>query len=383
MSDISPPSTESVVPAALPVPAANVPAPSASSSWLGWIIVGAAIVSAGSIWTAWNTQQRVKSIEQELFRRQQDNAGQVAEARVLAKQAQDVSRETAARAALLETRLNEVALQRTQVEDLIKSLSQSRDENMVVDIDATLRVAIQQSALTGSVDPLMNALQSADDRIARSKQPRLTPIRRALAKDIDRLRSTRVADLSNLLIRLDEAIRLVDEVPLLNQAPTSSNPILVDGSTTGSSRKAAQANDAASAVTSGTSVTQTGHRVVGWAKATLEDIWAQTKGLVRVTRINRPEGMLISPDQTFFLKENLKLRLLNARLALLSRQSATAINDIQIAQAALNRYFDTSSRKSQLLMSMLKEVSSQSPQTVIPRPDDTLAAIAAIAGTSR
>ncbi|MDE2077336.1 MAG: uroporphyrinogen-III C-methyltransferase [Burkholderiales bacterium] len=350
---------------------------------MGWIIVGAAIVSAGSIWTAWNTQQRVKSIEQELFRRQQDNAGQVAEARVLAKQAQDVSRETAARAALLETRLNEVALQRTQVEDLIKSLSQSRDENMVVDIDATLRVAIQQSALTGSVDPLMNALQSADDRIARSKQPRLTPIRRALAKDIDRLRSTRVADLSNLLIRLDEAIRLVDEVPLLNQAPTSSNPILVDGGTPGSSRKAAQANDTASAAISGTSVTQTGHRVVGWAKATLDDIWAQTKGLVRVTRINRPEGMLISPDQTFFLKENLKLRLLNARLALLSRQSATAINDIQIAQAALNRYFDTSSRKSQLLMSMLKEVSSQSPQTVIPRPDDTLAAIAAIAGTSR
>lgn len=348
------------------------------------MIVGAAIVSAGSILTAWNTQQRVKSIEQELFRRQQDNAGQIAEARVLAKQAQDVSRETAARAALLETRLNEVALQRSQVEDLIKSLSQSRDENMVVDIDATLRVAIQQSALTGSVDPLMNALQSADDRIARSKQPRLTPIRRALAKDIDRLRSTRVADLSNLLIRLDEAIRLVDEVPLLNQAPTASNTVLGDSGTTASTHKKTEANDAASAAASSSeSVTQTGHRVVGWAKATLDDIWAQTKGLVRVTRINRPEGMLISPDQTFFLRENLKLRLLNARLALLSRQGATAINDIQIAQAALNRYFDTSSRKSQLLMSMLKEVSSQSPQTVIPRPDDTLAAIAAIAGTSR
>jgi uroporphyrin-3 C-methyltransferase len=90
--------------------------------------------------------------------------------------------------------------------------------------------------------------------------------------------------------------------------------------------------------------------------------------------------MLISPEQGFFLRENLKLRLLNARLALLSRQTTTAVNDLHTVQQALPRYFDTESRKTQLLQSMLAEVIGQGQQTLVPRPDDTLAALAAVSG---
>lgn len=281
---------------------------------------------------------------------------------------------------MLETRLTEVALQRTQVEDLIKSLSQSRDENLVVDIDSTLRVAIQQSALTGSADPLMNALQSADDRIARAKQPRLNPIRRAVAKDLDRLRSTRVADLGALTIRLDEAIRLVDEAPLLNQAPgTPRSATPLSGTPNGTGALPPTQTEAKAEPTPSDWKQQSW----AWVHRTFTSVWAETKALVRVTRISRPEGMLISPDQSFFLRENIKLRLLNARLALLSRQTASAVADIETAQSALSRYFDTDSRKTQLLQSTLKDISSQSPQTLIPRPDDTLAALAAVSGSSR
>lgn len=351
-----------------------------SPGWHLWAAVILSVACAGAAWTAWNAQQRIKSLEQELIKRQQDSQGLSTEARVLAKQAQEQSREAAARTTLLETRLAEVALQRTQVEDLIKSLSQSRDENMVVDIDSTLRVAIQQSALTGSADPLMSALQSADDRIARAKQPRLAPIRRAIAKDLDRVRSTRVADLSSLAIKLDEAIRLVDEVPMLNQAPSPATPVpAVNGN-----KPSGKAVKEVAPTVPETDSKPTGmaHTVMTWLEDTAHSIWTETKALVRITRIARPEGMLISPDQSFFLRENLKLRLLNARLALLSRQTASATADIQMAQAALDRYFDTQSRKTQLLQNTLKDVSGQSPQTLIPRPDDTLAALAAIAGNS-
>ena len=353
-----------------------------SPGWHRWAAVVLSIVCASAAWTAWNAQQRVKSLEQELIKRQQDSQGLSTEARVLAKQAQEQSREAAARTTLLETRLAEVALQRSQVEDLIKSLSQSRDENMVVDIDATLRVAIQQSALTGSADPLMNALQSADDRIARSKQPRLAPIRRAIAKDLDRVRSTRVADLTSLTIKLDEAIRLVDEAPMLNQAPSPANPLASSQSNKPATGKTVK-DVAPPAAESSTVDAGLAHEVVTWIENTAHSIWTETKALVRITRIARPEGMLLSPDQSFFLRENLKLRLLNARLALLSRQTASATADIKLAQAALDRYFDLQSRKTQLLQNTLKEVSGQSPQTLIPRPDDTLAALAAISGNSR
>ena len=87
--------------------------------------------------------------------------------------------------------------------------------------------------------------------------------------------------------------------------------------------------------------------------------------------------MLLAPEQAFFLRENLKLRLLNARLALLSRQFDTAQSDLQSAQASLDRYFDRSSRRTALASELVKQVAVQARQVVLPRPDDTLAALTA------
>ena len=74
----------------------------------------------------------------------------------------------------------------------MQSLARSRDENLVADIEAALRVALQQSALTGSAEPLVAALQQADERLARSNQPRLERVRRAIARDLDRVQAASV-----------------------------------------------------------------------------------------------------------------------------------------------------------------------------------------------
>lgn len=362
------------------------------ANWVRWAVLILSVATAGSGWMAWSTQKKVQALEQELVRRQQDSQGQATEARVLARQAQEASREASARTTLLETRIAEVALQRSQVEDLIKTLSLSRDENLVADIEAGLRVASQQATLTGSAEPLITAMQSADDRLARARQPRLDNIRRALAKDLDRVRATRVADTASLTIRLDEAARLVDEVPLLNQpevvmapaakaeaaAPKPNGVAATNAKPAGKGKTAA--SQAASATPAADNTPGWGSHMLDWTKGAAQTFWNETRGLIRLTRINRPEGMLISPDQGFFLRENIKLRLLNARLALLSRQNAVALADLQNIQATVPRYFDMQSRKTQLLQSMLHDVAAQSQQTTVPRPDDTLAALAAVSG---
>jgi len=355
------------------------------ADWVRWAVLILSVAAAGAGWMAWNTQQRVDTLQKELVRRQSESQGQSTEARILAKQAQDMSREAAARTTLLETRLAEVALQRTQVEELIKTLSLSRDENLVADIEAGLRVATQQATLTGSAEPLIAALQSADERLARAHQPRLDNIRRAVAKDLDRVRATRIADLSSLTIRLDEAARLVDEVPLLNQPEMVMAPAqTVETSKAPATKvagkgKATAAAQAASTASDPSPATWGGH-VLDWTKGAAQTVWNETRGLIRLTRINRPEGMLVSPDQAFFLRENIKLRLLNARLALLSRQTPVAQADLQNILTTVPRYFDMASRKTQLLQSMLNDVSTQSQQTAMPRPDDSLAALAAVSG---
>ena len=337
----------------------------------------AAVLSVVAITLALLGQQRIKSLEQELVRRQQDSQGQAIEAHALAKQAQDLARAADAKVAMLEARVAETALQRTQLEDLIQQLSRSRDENVLADLDAAVRVAVQQSAITGNAEPLSAALRQADERLSRINQPRLERVRRALARDLDRVRAVSVTDIASLTIKLDEAVRTVDELPLLSQPERRA------GAAVAAARPGAAATPAAaaSAPIPPATVSADPATWLPWAQAVWSGagsrVWTEARSLVRVTRIDRPEAMLMAPDQAWFLRENLKLRLLNARLALLSRQYETVQSDLREVQATLERYFDTSARRVALTTELVRQVGGQARQLSLPRPDETLAALAA------
>ena len=365
----TPAPTPAASPPAEPVAGAAVPVGPAGVALPGrWLALGAAVLAAlaaAAVVLAWNAQQRVKTLETELVKRQQASDTQATEARTLARQAELVAREAGGKMALLEARVAETAMQRTQIEELIQSLARSRDENVLADVDAAIRVALQQSAITGSAEPLVLTLKQADERLARFNQPRLERVRRALAQDLERTRAAGVTDITVLTIRLDDVIRVVDDLPVLSQAERRA---------VGTAPVAVPPADAASAPG-------------GWAPAwtrTLGErwgvlaayLWSEVRSLVRVTRIDTPEAILVSPEQSFFLRENLKLRLLNARLALLSRQFDTAQADLRDAQAALDRYFDRSNRRVVAATEGVRQVMAQARLVSVPRPDATLAALA-------
>jgi uroporphyrin-III C-methyltransferase len=337
--------------------------------WLGAAVL--VLVSLTSLAVAWKAQSRVHEIEQELVRRQQDSQTIATEARTLARQAQDSARDAAAKAALLDARVAEVALQRGQLEELIQSLSRSRDENVLVDIEAALRVAQQQSSITGSAEPLVATLKQADERLARYSEPRLEGVRRAIHRDLERVRATGVADLASLSIRLDEAVRLVDDLPLLAVAePRKANAREAANARANAPKPPPpQANFEADPRTWWPALQQ---RFAALGDAA----WDEVRSLVRVTRIEQPEAMLLAPEQMFFVRENLKLRLLNARLALLSRQFDTAQADLQSARTTIERYFDRNARKVGVEIELLRQVAGQARQVSLPRPDETLAALA-------
>ena len=339
----------------------------------GWLLAGLALVSLGALGLAWNTQQRLKAAEQEIVRRQQDVGSQSAEARLMARQAEATTRETAAKVALLEARVAETSLQRNQLEELMQSLSRSRDENVLSDVDAAVRLALQQSAITGSSEPLLAALRQADERLARYPQPRMDRVRRAVLQDLDRVKAAAAVDVQTLAIRVDEAVRLVDDLPLL--AAIDRKGMQRDSAARGPLTQASAPGTAASGVGFGPQWLDARFRGM------LAQVWAEVRDLVRVTRVDDPEAALLAPEQAFFLRENLKLRLLNARLALLSRQFDTAQADLRESQVMLDRYFDKGSRRVDLAREQLRQVAQQARQVTVPRPDATLAALAtAVAG---
>ena len=371
------------------VPPAAVASASASQPLSRPWIVGfgvTAVVALVALAMSWSGGRRLETSESELVKRQQEAAGVAAEARALSRQAEALTRESAAKLARLETRVAETSLQRTQLEELIQALARSRDENLLADVEAAVRVAMQQSAITGSAEPLLSALRQADERLARYQQPRMDRVRRAVLQDLDRVKAAGTVDVQSLAIRIDETVRAIDDLPLLAAidrrgaqrdaaSRTAGDRASDTGSSASSSGAAAPARAASAAGGPGP------QWLDARLRSMLHQVWTEVRDLVRVTRVDEPEAALLAPEQAFFLRENLKLRLLNARLALLSRQFDTLQADLRDAQGSLDRYFDKGSRRVELAREQLRQVAQQARQVTVPRPDATLAALAtAVAG---
>jgi uroporphyrin-III C-methyltransferase len=312
--------------------------------------------------------RKLTNMQEHLARQSADATNVSVEARSLAKNAQEVAREASARSSLNETRLSEVALQRSQLDELMQSLSRSRDENLVVDVESALRLAQQQAQLTGSVEPLLAALKTADQRLARAAQPRLNGVRRALASDTDKIKAAAVTDIPSLLVKLDEIGRLVDDLPVLNTVTAVP--------------RAEKQNETSKVLGTRSDAVAAPSQEAGW-QTSLHDFWqsawqivrTELAKLVRVSRIENPDAVLLSPEQTYFLRENLKLKILNARLGLLGRQIQSVKSDLASVADDVRKYSDPTSKQAQLLQSLLSQVQTQLGNATIPALDSSLAAL--------
>ena len=320
--------------------------------WLVAVLGAVAVIALGVSLLMW---QKLSRIQEQLARQSADTGLQALEAKTWAKQSQEIVQDSAARVSLMEARLSEVALQRTQLEELMQSLSRSRDETLVVDIESALRIAQQQAQMTGSTEPLLAALQSAQKRVQRAAQPRLTPVARALEKDLERLKSLPTFDIPGLMNKLDEGVALVEGLALANGARASQSQIREQ------------------AVASGEQTPPT------WWMNGLTRMLDEVKGLVRFSRIDAPEAALLSPEQAFFLRENLKLKLLNARLGLLARQKEGVRNDLGAAAMLVRRYAEPQSRRTTQLLQLLEQTSEQVRTAELPRIEASLTALSTAA----
>lgn len=370
-------------PAPPPVSSSNASSPSpappsnarSGGLWLGSL---ALLLSVGALVVGGMLWQKIGFTQQEMARRSQDSAAQSVEARTLASQAEALTHELQARLTVAEVKLSEVSLQRSQLEELMLSLSRSRDDNLVQDIDSALRLAMQQTQLTGSAQPLLSALQAADQRISRAAQPRLNPVQRAIARDVERIQSAALTDVPSLVRQLDELAQNVDAWRVHNEWRGKS-PAAVPESGASPRAEAPVPSEAvpAEAAKGWTRATQAWNAF--WARA-WRDVTMNGRELVRVSRIDRPEAALLAPEQVFFLRENIKLRLLNARLGLLARQMEQSQGDLLSTEQALTRYFNRNDPAVESALKSLSSLRQEISKSELPRPDESLAALATAAG---
>jgi uroporphyrin-3 C-methyltransferase len=238
-------------------------------------------------------------------------------------------RDAQARTTLLETRIAESQAQQAALEALYRDLAPSRDEIALSEIEQVLLVASQQLQLAGNVPSALTALQLADAKLQRLDRPQFVPLRRALAKDMDQLKAVPYVDATGIGLKLDQAIAAVSTLPLAMDerlpppAPEAPPPV----------------------------------EPPAWQRV-LRGFWTDVKELVRIESSERPAAPLLLPAQQYFLRENLRLRLLSARIALVNRDDASFKADVAACGAWVAQYFDTRTKPVQALQAALKQIAA-------------------------
>jgi uroporphyrin-3 C-methyltransferase len=286
------------------------------------------LVALAIIVAQWvDTRMQVASLQQELARRLADSESMAREGRGQTRQMQESLTAQLAKISILEARLAETQSQAVALEAMYQELSSSRDERLLAEVEQAVVIAMQQLQFSGNVEAALIALQGAEGRLARSLQPQFLPVRKLIARDIERLKGIPGANISGLSLKIESVVTAVDGLPLAyEQRPKPVAP-----------KAGADARPV---------------NLDFWRELGAE-LWRELRQLVRIERIDHGDPALLAPQQSYFLRENLKLRLLNARLALLQRDGRVYREEIRQAREQLDRYFDGRAKPVQAAQSTL------------------------------
>ena len=318
----------------------------------------------------WNSRVEIDGLREELARRLQVGDTTNIETKNLASTTQEAVKELQAKVATLEAKQTETQSQQLALAQLYQELSKNRDEWVLSEIEQVLSTANQQLQLSGNIQGALIALQNAERSLSRLDKPQFIPIRRSIAMDIDKLKALPSVDLTGIALRIDSLIGQVDRLPLY----ADEKPAIPAVQPKAQTRTIPRAEGAARASGARAQVSEWWSAIREVWRSWSSEIWGDIRQLVRIRNVEEPDALLVSPNQAYFIRENLKLRLLNARLALLSRNEATFRSDMVAAQDAVNKYFDPLARQTQSVQAIMKQVQSSDLSIEMP----TLESLAAV-----
>ena len=352
------------------VPLVSTPAPQALAG-IGltprWMSIAVGSLALLLIVQWWTTRDEIGKLRLELANRLQQGDLINAEAKLVSKNAEEATRELQAKVTVLESKQVEAQSQQVALEQLYQDLSKNRDDWALAEIEQVLSTASQQLQLAGNVPGALIALQNADRSLSRSDKPQFITIRRAIAKDMDQLKALPALDTTGIALRLDSLISEVDGMPLLSDEKPS-----LPATQPKTSRRSIDAKLGTAA--KGRERDWSIILEDTWQSWTAE-MWGEIRQLIRVRTVDTPDALLLSPTQAYYARENLKLRLLNARLALLSRNESAFRSDMLAAQDEIGKYFDTRAKQTQVAQALLRQVQSSNLSIDMPTLAESLNAV--------
>lgn len=327
-------------PPAAPPPAAPARAPVPVVALVALLLAVLALAATG--WSWFDGHERNRELKTELSRRLADAGGDISETRLLARNADDAVRRLEEKLGRLDAQLANSQQQQLSLEALYKELSQGRDQWALAEIEQVLLTAAQQLQLAGNVKAAIIALEGADIRLQRLDKPQFTALRRAIAADLATLRAVPSLDEVGASARIEALVERHAGWPLAS----------------------AQVSESAPAAGSGDRIADLG-----------QELWRELKRLVQIRRVDGNEAVLLPPDQAYFLRENLRLRLLSARLALLAKDQAAFEADLRAVADLLTRYFNVRDAGVAAALKDVRRLAALRIAAPLPGIDASLAAL--------
>ena len=314
-----------------------------SSRWLK-IAFSLSLVSLIAVALLWlSSMKNIQNLEHELATKLDAFNEKNQQSLALAKNADTRSTEIAARSEILEEKYTESFDQQAALKALYQELANNREERMLSDVEQLLVIANQQLQLAGNIKPALLALQAADTKLQGFDSTKAVQLSKSINQDIQRLQNLPLADITSISLKLGSLSQRVDQLALVSDRHPNSaqNKVAHDLSNN------------------------------PWRKLT-QEIWQDIKSMVRIERIDHPELPLLTPEQNFFLRENIKLHLLTARIALLRHDEITYKSDLVAAQSAIGLHFDVRESLTQNTLDEIKGLTTNHISTELPDIEQSL-----------
>lgn len=223
--------------------------------------------------------------------------------------------------------------------ELRQQQPQSNEDWALSEIEYLLVIASHRLLLEQDVNTALAAMEAASLRLQSLSGPDLIPVREQLTADINKLRAVNTVDTAGLAIYLADLVERAGDLPIRQPAEE-----LQDEAGNGEQEIAGDS---------------------GWRNIP-GVFWRELKSLLVIKKSGEIRQALLLPDEEYFLVQNLRLELENARLAVLRNDTENLQTSITLILDWLNRYYETSDASVANIMDTLEKMQALELQPEVP-----------------
>ncbi|WP_410677838.1 uroporphyrinogen-III C-methyltransferase [Avibacterium paragallinarum] len=209
---------------------------------------------------------------------------------------------------------------------------------LLSEADFLLNNALRKLVLDNDVDTAVSLLKVADETLSKVSDPRVINVRTAINSDLKQLLSVNNIDQNAIMQRLSQLANNVDELTVLNVNFDDPNP----------------ANEKLSGSWD------------DWKENAEKSAVSFLNHFIRITPKNADSRALLAPNQDIYLRENIRLRLQLAIMAVPRQQNDLYKQSLEMVASWVRSYFDTNTEVAQNFLNEIDELADQSIYVDVP-----------------